>query len=44
MSQDNPLHYVFLPKNDHRVLVTVFNKDPEEQLERFQPSLANRRS
>ena len=42
MSPENPLHYVFVPKNDHRVLVTVFNKDPEEQLERFLPSLANR--
>jgi len=38
---DNPLHYVFCPKNDYRVLVTVFNKDPEES-EIFRPSLANR--
>ena len=41
MCQNNPLHYVFLRKSDHRVLVTVFNKDPEEQLERFLPSLVN---
>jgi len=38
---DNPLHYVFCPKNDYRVLVTVFNKDPEEKVI-FRPSLANR--
>ena len=42
MSLDNPLHYVFLRKSDHRVLVTVFNKDPDEQFERFIPSLVNR--
>jgi hypothetical protein len=42
MNHDNPLHFVFLPKDNHRVLVTVFNKDPDEQLERFLPSLANR--
>ena len=39
---NNPLHYVFVPKNDHRVLVTLFNKDPEEQLGRFLPLLENR--
>ena len=40
-SPDNPLHYVFLPKSDHRVLVTVFNKD-QDGLEIFIPSVANR--
>ncbi len=40
-SPDNPLHYVFVPKSDHRVLVTVFNKD-QDGLEVFLPSVANR--
>lgn len=38
---DNPLHYVFCNKPDHKLLVTVFNKDPEE-LVTFNPSKANR--
>jgi len=37
---DDPLHYVFCKKSDHKVLVTVFNKDPDE-IEIFRPSKAN---
>jgi hypothetical protein len=40
-SPSNPLHYVFCLKNNCRVLVTVFNKDPDE-LSVFRPSLANK--
>lgn len=38
---DDPLHYVFCQKLDHKVLVTVFNKDPDEP-ETFRPYFANR--
>jgi hypothetical protein len=38
---DNPLHYVFCHQSDHKLLVTVFNKDPDEPRV-FRPALANR--
>ncbi|HEY8095872.1 MAG TPA: hypothetical protein VIE65_07210 [Methylobacter sp.] len=38
----NPLHYVFCQRHDCKLLVTVFNKDPDEQLEVFRPQVANR--
>jgi hypothetical protein len=38
---DDPLHYVFCSRSDHKVLVTVFNKDPEEAVT-FRPLTANR--
>ncbi len=38
---DNPLHYVFCNRADHKLLVTVFNKDPDE-LVTFNPSLFNK--
>lgn len=38
---DNPLHYVFCNRLDHKLLVTVFNKDPDE-LVRFIPSNFNK--
>lgn len=38
---DDPLHYVFCTRSDHKVLVTVFNKDPEEAVT-FRPLTANR--
>lgn len=38
---NNPLHFVFCNRADYKLLVTVFNKDPDE-LEIFRPSIANR--
>ncbi len=38
---ENSLHYVFCTRFDHKVLVTVFNKDPDEPAT-FNPSKANR--
>ncbi len=38
---DNPLHYVFCNKSNYKLLVTVFNKDPDE-LVIFNPSKVNR--
>lgn len=38
---DNPLHYVFCNRTNHKLLVTVFNKDPDE-LVTFNPSLYNK--
>lgn len=42
MHPSNPLHYVFCKKDDYRILVTVFNKDPDESFEVFRPMYANR--
>lgn len=38
---DNPLHYVFCNRPDHKLLVTVFNKDPDELIT-FNPSMFNK--
>ena len=42
LGTSNPLHYVFCQRHDCKLLVTVFNKDPDEQQEVFRPQVANR--
>lgn len=40
-SQKSNLHYVFVFKDDHKVLVTVFARDPQEHLKVFRPGFEN---
>jgi len=41
MNPENPLHYVFCNNSDHKILVTVFNKDPDEHLQVFHSHYIN---